>query len=90
MLLNYKERRSIGEGCRLLRKVYDITSKKLGKEIGYTQSTILSIESANTGSPEAAKRICKYFKITHKNLVEIGQLETPINTFLYLQRIGRI
>lgn len=86
-----KEKALIGKSCRLLRTVYGLEAKKVAKDIGISQSHFLRVES---GYSQMSLNVCngikRYFGLDFNNLIEIGKLETPIETFLYLQEIGRI
>lgn len=93
--LSRDDRLSVAVASRLLRAIYDITVKKLARGMGYRIETINQFERCNeqTRLPPSDKMIAnlsKYFDLDVDHLVKIGQCQTPIKAFLYLQRIRKI
>jgi DNA-binding XRE family transcriptional regulator len=91
--LNKDDRLAVANACRLLRAVYDVQPKKMAREIGFSHWYMTQIERPDKypASDNVVKKISKYFKLDFPDLIKIGtKCKTPIDTFKYLQRIGKI
>lgn len=92
--LTRDDRLAITRASKKLRYVFDIHTKKMAKDINFGLYYFHQLERGDVpGSPSDAviTAIANYFNLDFLHLVEIGnQCKTPIDTFLYLQKIGRL
>jgi transcriptional regulator with XRE-family HTH domain len=91
--LNREDRLAIATASRLLRKVYDISTYQMARKIGFSIYYLSQVEREDKypAGDTIIKAIANYFGLDFLHLVEIGnQCKTPIDTFLYLQKIGRL
>lgn len=93
--LSRDDRLSVAVASRLLRTIHDVSVKKLARGMGYRIETINQFERCNelTRLPPSDKiigNLSKYFDLEVSHLIKLGQCQTPINAFLYLQQIGKL
>lgn len=87
-----KQRKKIGYAISLLRKVYEIESSAIASKVKYSRCHQLHIENGTTPPSDIAiSRYADYFKLNPETLLTIGiQCNSLIDTFKYLQSLGRI
>jgi hypothetical protein len=91
--LDTNDRLAVANACRLLRAVYDIQPKKMARDIGYSIWYMTQIErpDKHPASDNVVQKISDYFGLGYSDLIKIGSTcKNPIDTFLYLQKIGRL
>lgn len=93
LYLNRDDRLAVAKASRLLRKVYDLSTYKMARGIGFSIYYLSQVEREDKypAGDNVIRAIANYFKLEFSHLVEIGNnCKTPIDCFLYLQKIGRI
>ena len=91
--LNKDERLAVASACRLLRTVHDVQAKKMARDIGFSIWYMTQVERPDRfpASDNVVQKISDYFGLDFSDLVKIGTTcKNPIDTFLYLQKIGRL
>ena len=93
-MLDKVDRLIAGQAIRKLRKVFDIESKALAKQIGVSRPELLAFENENdmrAFPEERIEAIAKIFGLSVRELVKIGlHCNSTLDTFKYLQRKGKI
>lgn len=91
MDLSVKQRKQIGLAINKLRTIYEIQSITIARKVKYSQCHQLHIESGTVPvSDTGINRYCDYFKLDIDSLLRIGNCQTLIDVFKYLQGMGRI
>lgn len=92
--LSHNDRFAIGRASQKLRYVYGIQTKKMARDIHFGLYYLHQVERGAVPiapSDNAVLAISNYFDLDFVHLIAIGNnCNTPIATFLYLQKIGRL
>jgi len=88
--MDKSQRKLIGKAVRFLRTIYEIDALFLSKRVGYSRCYQLQLESGVIEpSDNAINKYSNYFKLSPDEMLKIGNCQTLINAFKYLQSMGR-